>query len=429
MSQRPSETDEVAGRFGDIRSGFARLFGFGLSVLALGIASLVAIPAMIAADGKVAWGAIALGQTIGTSGGVIALYGWALFGPAQVAAATATERRVSYLESVRARTALVFPAALAAASLAFVLAPGRPVFAGVAAVWATSTGLSANWYFVGLARPYALLMLETLPRTGGLVAGIVLMDLGHSAVMLPACGLAGMIIGFAITTMWVLRSTTRAGAQSVNPRPLREVLSSQRQGIATDFAMTTFAAAPMMIVSIVAPAIQPTYALADRFGRQADFALAPARAVLQGWVPKATGPARAQRARTALLLSAGFSIAVWAVIAVIGPALMRWLGDYQIFVSMSVALLVATFVAVTCFVRTLELVALAPFGRLNVAARAIAVSSIVGLPMVALGAKFFGTVGAQASVVLGLLICGVIEYVQYLRHVRPHSDDVAPKRS
>lgn len=428
MKERPSEKDEV-GRFGQIRLGFARLFGFGLSVLALGIASLVAIPAMIAADGKVAWGAIALGQTIGTSGGVIALYGWALFGPAQVASATATERRVCYLESARARLALVFPAALAAATLAYVLAPGRPEFAAVAAVWATSTGLSANWYFVGLARPYALLLLETLPRTGGLVAGIVVMSLGHSAMMLPVFGLAGMIAGFALTTAWVFRSTARAGAQNVRPRPLREVLSSQRHGIATDFAMTTFAAAPMMIVSIIAPVIQPTYALADRFGRQADFALAPARAVLQGWVPKATGSARAQRAHTALLLSAGFSVAVWVVVAAIGPALMRWLGDDQISVSTSVALLVATFVAVTCFVRTLELVALAPFGRLNVAARAITVSSVVGLPIVALGAHYFGTAGAQVGVVLGLLICGVIEYVHYLRHIRPLRRHVSIKRS
>jgi O-antigen/teichoic acid export membrane protein len=421
LSQRASETDEADGRFGRIGLGFATLFGFGLSVAVLGIASLVAIPAMIAADGKVAWGAIALGQTIGTSGGVIALYGWALFGPAQVAAASATERRVRYLESVLARMALVLPVALIAVSLAFAFAPGKPLFAAVGAVAATSTGLSANWYFVGLARPYAMLLLETIPRAGGLAAGIALMATGHSAMTLPICALMGMMVGFAISTVWVLRSTTRQGAQRVRPRALREVLSSQRHGIATDVAMTTFAAAPLMIVSIVAPAIQPTFALADRFGRQADIALAPARAVLQGWVPRATGAVRASRARTALLVSAIFSVAVAAGMIAIAPGLMNWLGNGQISVSLGVALLVAAYVAVTCFVRSIELVALAPFERLNVAARAITVSSIVGLPMVALGALFFGTIGAQGGVVVGLLICLVIEYVEYLRSVRPRS--------
>ena len=426
---RPSEADKVGGRFARIRLGIATLFGFGFSVLVLGVASLLAIPAMIEADGKIAWGAIALGQTIGTSAGVFALYGWALFGPAQVASATATERRVCYLESARARLALVLPAAVAAASIAFALAPGEPAYAAVGAVAATSTGLSANWFFVGLARPYALLVLETIPRAGGIAAGIVLMDFGCSAVVLPACALVGMIAGFAIATLWVMRSTTHAGAQRVRPRAVREVLSSQRQGIATDIAMTTFAAAPLMIVSILAPAIQPTFALADRFGRQADFALAPARAVLQGWVPRVVGDARAARARIALLVAAGFSIVVGVGLIVVAPTLMSWLGNGQISIPEGVVFLVAAFVAVTCFVRTLELVALAPFGRLNVAATAIAVSSLVALPAVALGAKFFGTIGAQGGVVLGLLVCGAIEYVQYIRGDRSLAIDAATKRS
>src|SRR5690349_13900660 len=185
---------------------------------------------MIAADGKAAWGAIALGQAIGTSGGVIAAYGWGLFGPAQVAGATATERRAGYLESILTRMVLMFPVALAAASLAFVLAPGRPIFAAVGALSATSTGLSANWYFVGLARPYAMLMLETAPRVSGLAAGIALMKLGYSAVALPACALVGMVGGFAVSTAWILRSTAHEGAQRVRPRPLRTVLSSNRHG-------------------------------------------------------------------------------------------------------------------------------------------------------------------------------------------------------
>src|SRR5689334_8654126 len=139
------ETSEGAGRnVGRIRAGISRLFGFALSVVTLGVLSLVAIPAMIAADGKIAWGAIALGQAIGTSGGVIAAYGWGLFGPVQVATADASERRSGYLESVTTRMTLVLPVALVAAALASALAPGWPLFAAVGAVSATSMGLSAK---------------------------------------------------------------------------------------------------------------------------------------------------------------------------------------------------------------------------------------------------------------------------------------------
>jgi hypothetical protein len=402
-----------------VHAGISRLFGFGLSVIILGVLSLAAIPAMIAADGKVAWGAIALGQAIGTSGGVIAAYGWGLFGPAEVATATATQRRVGYLESVVARTTLIGPVAGVAAALAFVLAPSDPGFSAVGAIYATSTGLSALWYFVGLARPYAMLLFETIPRAAGLAVGIALMALGHSAVMLPACAFVGMVAGFGLSTVWVLRSTARDGAEYARSRPLREILTARRHGVATDFAMTTYAAAPMMIVSTVAPVVQPTFALADRFARQADVALAPARTVLQGWVPRVNGVARVRRARTAVLTSAGFAVAVAVALIGVGPVLMNWLGNGQISISYGVVVLVAACVALNFFARAFELVAIAPFARLDIAARAIAASSIVGLPAVALGALAFGTVGALSGVLLGLLVCVVFEYVQYARGVKP----------
>jgi hypothetical protein len=380
---------------------------------------------MIAADGKVTWGAIALGQAIGTSGGVVAAYGWGLFGPAEVAGAAATERRVGYLESIRARMALLLPVATVAASLAFVLAPARPIFAAVAAVSATDTGLTAQWYFIGLARPYALLVLETIPRAGGTMAGIILTGLGHSAVTVPVCAFLGMISGFAISTAWVFRSTGREGAERLRPRPLRVVLSSHRHGVATDFAMATCAAAPLMIVSAVAPAVQPAFALADKVQTLTQSGLLPARVVLQGWVPRATGSARAKRARTALLVSAGFAVAVGAGMVALAPGVMGWLGNGQISVSWGVVLLLAAWIALNFFVRSVELVALAPFDKLDVAARAIVANSIVGLPMVALGAVFFGTMGALSGVLLGLLICLVIEYAEYLSSVRPLSRDLA----
>ncbi|WP_210084079.1 hypothetical protein [Mycobacterium sp. OAE908] len=419
MSQAAKAANVTNRGGGRIGAGLSRLFGFGLSVLTLGVLSLAAIPAMIATDGKVAWGAIALGQAIGTSGGVIAAYGWGLFGPAEVATANASERRSGYLESVTTRMTLVLPVALVAAALASALAPGWPLFAAVGAVSATSMGLSANWYFVGLARPYAMLLLETLPRACGLAAGIALMDNGFSAVTLPACALVGMVAGFAISTTWILRSTAREGAHRVGARALREVLSARRHGVATDFAMTTFAAAPLMIVSTVAPAIQPTFALADRFGRQADVALAPARTVLQGWVPRATGAARARRVRTALLASVGFSIAMGLGLVAVGRALMSWLGNGEISVSTGVVVLIAACIALNFAVRAFELVALAPSARLDVAAKAIVASAVVGLPAVGLGAVFAGTSGALGGVLLGLVVCGALEFVQYARSVRP----------
>jgi hypothetical protein len=428
VSRRASAANTAGGRVGRIRLGISKLFGFGLSVLVLGVASFAAIPAMIAADGKVAWGAIALGQTIGTSGAVVAGYGWGLFGPARVAGAAAAERRLEYLESIHVRMILLLPVALVAACLALILAPAWRIFAAVGAVSATTMGLTASWYFVGVARPYAMLVLETIPRVGGTAAGIVLMRLGHSAVVLPGAMCAGMIAGFAISTSWVFCSTAREGAGHVRPRALRVVLSSHRHGLASDTAMATYAAAPLMIVSAVAPGLQPVFALADKVQAQSSVALAPARTVLQAWVPRASGSARARRAQTALELAAVFAVVVGVGMVAVLPGLMGWLGNGQISVSKGVVLLVAACVSLSLFVRTFELTALAPFERLDVVARAIVVSSIIGLPMVALGAVFLGTIGALSGVLVGLLVCLVVESAAYFRCIRPLSRDITRAR-
>jgi O-antigen/teichoic acid export membrane protein len=425
VARHRGRTTSTGGQYAArVRSGVITLFGFGLTVLLLAVASLAAIPAMVAADGEVAWGAIVLGQSIGSIGGVVAGYGWGLFGPARVANASPTVRRLEYLESVVARIILMLPVSVIAAALASVLAPGWPMFAAVGALSGASVGLTANWYFVGVARPYIMLVVETIPRAAGTAAGIVLMDLGHSAIAGPAGMLFGMLGGFAISTIWVFWSTTREGAGRVRPRPLRVVLSSHRHGVASNLGLAAYWAAPIVIVSVVAPAVQPAFALADKVQKQINVALAPASAVLQGWVPRAAGSARVRRTRVALTLSAGFAIVLGAGTAAVSPTLLDWLGHGEISVSWAVIVLMAACISVTFFERVIETAALAPFERLDVVARAVIVSSVVGLPLVALGAVFHGTVGALTGVLAGLLVCVAIEYIEYARTVKRLGHDM-----
>jgi hypothetical protein len=84
----------------------------------------------------------------------------------------------------------------------------------------------------------------------------------------------------------------------------------------------------------------------------------------------------------------------------------------------------AACISVTFFERVIETAALAPFERLDVVARAVIVSSIVGLPLVALGAVFLGTAGALTGVLGGLLVCVAFEYAEYARTVRHLGDDM-----
>jgi hypothetical protein len=109
-------------------------------------------------------------------------------------------------------------------------------------------------------------------------------------------------------------------------------------------------------------------------------------------------------------------IGVGAVIVL--PFLTDWLGNGQISLSFDAIVLIAACIAVTFIERVVEVAALAPFERLDVVTRAVTISAIVGLPLVALGATFGGTTGALGGVLAGLVICVVIECVECVRCMR-----------
>ena len=60
-----------------------------------------------------------------------------------------------------------------------------------------------------------------------------------------------------------------------------------------------YSSTPIVIVSVVAPAALPVYAVVDKVQRQVIVALTPFVTVLQGWVPRATGPALDRRVKHA----------------------------------------------------------------------------------------------------------------------------------
>jgi hypothetical protein len=404
----------LARPFSLMRSGALRLVGFALSVVLLAAASLLAIPAMIAASGEAAWGAIALGQVVGTVGGVAVGYGWGWFGPARIAGSRPPERRTEYLESVIARGTLALPVCIASGGVAYLLASSTPIFAAAGAVSATCMGLSASWYFVGLSRPFTMLVLETLPRAAGTGAAVLLMMSGHSALMGPLGMMGGLFAALAVSSVWILRETTPNGGIPVNRRPLRLIYLSNRHGIASALGSASYLAAPLAIVSVVAPNIQPAFALADRVKGLVFVASAPAASLLQGWVPRAKGSDRARRANIAIFCAGGFAVILGIATAALARELVNWLSNSQISISWMAAFLMASCVSVTLFQNVLERAALAAFDKLRASAVSVAIGSALGLPMVGLGAHYFGTEGALGGVLLGLVVCVGVELTIYL---------------
>lgn len=413
-----------AGGLAAVASGANKILGYSLSMVALAIASLAAIPAMVAADGPSAWAAIAVGQSVGGVAAVAIAYGWGLTGPAAIARSSRAARGREYVESLVVKSILVVPAAGAAAALSALLVPAHAALAIAGALSTATIGLTASWYFVGLSKPYLLLSLETLPRVAGTAAGILLMVMGHSALTGVLCQLAGMAVAFLVCSVWILHASRVPREQRLLRRRAGRILASQGVGVSSTLLSAGYVAAPLMIVSAIAPIVLPAYAIVDKVQRQVSVALNPSVSVFQGWVPQATGAGLSSRILKALGLSAAFSAALGVSMYVIAPYLVSWLGGSQIHPSNLTLALMAAFVALNLFESVVAKAILTTIDRVNVVATATLFGAIVGLPLVAFGAVLFGAAGAIGGIVVGLATRLAVELIVLSRFLRHASDGV-----
>jgi O-antigen/teichoic acid export membrane protein len=400
------------------KSGLAKLLGFGLSVIVLGVAGLLVIPAMVSASGAEAWGAIAVGQIMGTVGSFVVSYGWKISGPTKVARVDATERRREFFDSIRVRLTLLLPVGAVTVAVTSLVAHTHHGLAGAGAVSALVLGLTNQWYFAGVAKPYAMLLLETVPRVIGSFVGIALMYMGETAMTGLICITLGMAVGFVSGCVWVWLSTGRAGAVHAPRRPIATILRDQAKSTVPSLVSAVYLAVPVTMVSLVAPSAVPTYALADKINRQSSQGLAPIITVLQGWVPRGKDGMLTRRAHAAFVAVLVIAVVLVAGFIVVGPLLFRWLGDGQIIAPTPIVVLTALLIGTYLLDQILGRVVLVAFDKIGVIARANVASAIVGLPLALLGALVFGAQGALFGVLAGVVVRVAIELWGYLAERR-----------
>lgn len=408
-------------------SGVSRLIGFGLSMVLLALASLVLIPVMIRSAGEAGWGAIALGQGIGGLGAVLVSYGWAMSGPTEIARGDDATRLAEFLGSLKVRAVLLPVTAAALIAITVAIAPVRPDLAAMGTAVALLAALTTNWYFVGLARPYLLLALETAPRLVFTVAGIVVMENGADAIAGLAWQSGGLVAAFIGSTWWILHSLRAGGSVTAKPPALRRLLVDHGHGVASSVGSALYSALPLVVVTLVAPLAQPMYALVDKLHGQVVVGLFPAIYVAQGWVPRATDPG--PRARRVLLGGIAFCVLIAVGALVLGPWLLDVLGSGHLKPDLLVVELMAVGMALHFYAEIVGHAVLATYRSLRIVAISIIAATVVGLPLVALGGAYWGTVGALAAVNVGYLIRVVVTTIAARRAIRaelPVDDDATP---
>ncbi|MEI5585055.1 lipopolysaccharide biosynthesis protein, partial [Agromyces sp. CCNWLW208] len=266
------------------------------SVVLSGIVSLLVIPAVIIAAGTESWATIAVAQAVSGFAFVLAVYGWGVVGPTEVASRPVEERGRYFADSVLSRTWLSLVVVPVAVVVAIAITPAQPLLAALTTVSGILVALGAGWFYVGERSPIRFLVLDTAPRLIGTLAGAAAVVATGDAVWFAGLQLAGVVVSALICTVDILR---RHPGWRMTLSPVRAVRNLRGQGhtVAMSATSSVYVNVPIVLVELFVPAATAVYALAERMVRLALYATRPIVQVAQGWVPHPDPAALAARAR------------------------------------------------------------------------------------------------------------------------------------
>ncbi|MFD6054806.1 hypothetical protein [Agromyces sp. NPDC060279] len=296
--------------------------GYGLSVVLSGIVSLAVIPTVIIAAGDAAWAAIAVAQAVAGFAAVFAVYGWGVVGPTRVAELDRAGRGTYFADSLLSRLWLAAVIVPAAVVIAVVLVPDAQLLAALTVAAGTLVGLGAGWFFVGEASPLRFLLLDTMPRLLGTIAGAVVLGFTGNAIWFAGLQLVGVVIA-AIASSWNIMRRYPAGPFTLSPARAVRNLAGQAAPVTMSATSSVYLNVPIVLVELFIPQATAVYALAERIVRLALYATRPIVQVAQGWVPTGDPVRTAQRARTVTLVALALGALGGLCYALAGP----WIGS------------------------------------------------------------------------------------------------------
>ncbi|MBF4582939.1 hypothetical protein ITJ54_09695 [Curtobacterium sp. VKM Ac-2865] len=386
-------------------------------MVALAVAGLALIPALIATVGPRDWADIAVAQAIGGFCGVITGYGWGLAGPAYVARADPRTRALRYAESLRGR-ALVGIVMLPVGAVVLSLVIDRVALVPILALLTTAAvALSPAWFYVGVARPWTLIVIDTIPRVMGTALGILLLHLGLPTGFAFVSQLTGIGVGLVVATLTIRRQAGGARISVSWPRTL-SVLRDQSHGMVAAGASASFAALPVILVGLIAPAALPVYAVFDKVQRQFASAVSPVVQMSQGYVARAAPADRAKAVRRVTLVTGVLSLSGMALFAVIGGWFLHLLVAQTITFTLVEVGILGVALGLILFEQVFGHAVLATAGRMKPLAAATSVGAVVGLLLVSLGAASSGALVALVGFEVGLGVTIVLEVVTDARAER-----------
>ncbi|WP_438855327.1 lipopolysaccharide biosynthesis protein [Agromyces sp. M3QZ16-3] len=301
------------------RSVLARAAGgYGLSVVLSGLVSLLVIPSVIIAAGTESWATIAVAQAVSGFAFVLAVYGWGVVGPTEVASREPEERGGYFADSLLSRAWLCVVIVPIAVVVAIAFTPDEPLLAALTTASGILVALGAGWFYVGERSPLRFLLIDTVPRLVGTLAGAIAVIVTGDAVWFAGLQLAGVVTAAAIASIDIL-NRYRGWAWTASPIRAARNLRGQGHTVAMSATSAVYVNVPILLVQVFVPSATAVYALAERMVRLALYATRPIVQVAQGWVPNPDPRVLVSRARRVTVLGMGLGAVGGLAFALLAP--------------------------------------------------------------------------------------------------------------
>ncbi len=389
----PSSPPRAARRF---RRAVSVLAGYLAVPLLAAVSPLLALPAITATYGDAAWAAIALGQSLGATAGVVAELGWGMSGTQRVARQAPRNRARLFALSLVTKAMVGVPVIGAAAVAAALLAPAHPLEASLVACGAGIGMFAGGWVFIGTMRPRLFLVTEVLPRAVLVAASAVVITAGGPLIAYAAALLLAALS--APVAGAVVLGVRAADLGRVSPRRLLRVLRFQLAALSTNVFSSLYISLGVTVATLGSPHSTLLYASMDRLLRMTQQVMAAPNSLLKGWVGRVVDPAaRVERAVGAVRLAAGGGLLAGTTFALGSPVAARLIFSGTVEVPPAAAVLGGLSIAVICTSMASGFVLLVALGRMDEVARSAAAGAVVGIPLILVGSATGGGVGALSG--------------------------------
>ncbi|MFB9745863.1 hypothetical protein [Leifsonia shinshuensis] len=409
-------------RLGRGRILFSVFVGYLAVPVLNAVSPLLALPAITATHGSGAWTAVALGQSLGGTAGVVVELGWGLSGTQRVARMSERNRARVFATSLITKAAVAIPVLGIAIPVAALLAPESD---GVAALIALATGLAVmggGWIFIGMMRPRLFLFTEVLPRTLLIALSAWAIAAGLSLYAYPIALLLGALISPAAAAL--VLGVRGADFVALGPRRIARVISMQGHALSTNIFSSMYLSLGTTVATLGSVNATLLYASVDRIKRMVQQVISTQQYVLKGWVGREVDPAqRIARAVRATLISSGIGVLCGIAFAFGASTAAHMVFSGTVDIPPLAAALGGANVAIVCASMASGPVLLVALGRMSAISRSAAIGAVVGLPSIFVGAVFFhgtGALGGQLIAETAVLLVQLLAIRARFRDLRRH---------